>query len=68
MSIPAKGYVVAQDYEYLYPGAGDPTPPGGATVHLLGKGGVCIKGKWGDPFFIGWAPLPRRNREKEEKL
>lgn len=64
---PEKGYVADKSNEYRYPAAGDELPPGGAKVLLLTRGHVCTTGTWGDPFFIGWAPLPRRNKEKEAK-
>ncbi len=67
MSTSEKGYVADKTHMYRYPGAGDPRPPGGAKVLLLTIGGVCTTGYWGDPFFIGWAPLPGRNKEKETK-
>lgn len=52
--------------EYFYPGAGDPKPPGGAKVQLLTIGGVHITGPWSDGgFYLGWLPLPKRNRQKE---
>lgn len=54
---------------YLYPGAGDPKPPGGAKVLLLTKGHICIIGQWLDgDFYLGWAPLPRRDHEKEKRI
>lgn len=35
--------------------------PRGAKVQLLGAGGVLSYGMYdGDPFWIEWAPLPRR--------
>jgi hypothetical protein len=37
-------------------------------VLLLTQGGVCTIGQWGDPFFIGWAPLPKRDKAKEALL
>lgn len=65
----AKGYVSGRVDEYLYPSLGDPAPPGGADVHLLTRGGVCVRGTWvGDGRFLGWAPLPKRNKEKEARL
>lgn len=52
--------------EYLYPRAGDPEPRKGAKVQLLTKGGVHTTGPWDtNGFYIGWLPLPKRNREKE---
>ncbi len=53
---------------YLYPGAGDDLPPGGARVHLLTRGGTTTQGTWGDPHFIAWAPLHKRDRNKESTL
>jgi hypothetical protein len=62
----ARGYL-AGDREFLYPAAGDPSPPGGAKVHLLTPGGICVDGGW-KSGFLGWASLPRRNKEKERLL
>ena len=54
--------------EYLYPRAGDPEPRKGAKVQLLTEGGVHTTGPWtGSTFYIGWLPLPKRNKEKELK-
>lgn len=64
-----KEYVAADDVSYRYPGAGDPRPPGGAKVLLLTVGGVCVTGSWSDDGrFLAWAPLPKRNKEKEKSL
>lgn len=66
---PIAEYVAGPNDGYLYPGAGDEPPPGGAKVLLLTKGGVCVEGQWtNDGRFLGWAPLPRRNKEKEAQL
>jgi hypothetical protein len=55
--------------EFLYPGVGDPKPPGGAKVLLLTLGKVCVSGPWNDSgAFVGWAPLPNRNKAKEKLL
>lgn len=54
--------------EFSYPAAGDKPPPGGAKVHILTVGGICIDGQWSDDparGYLGWAPLPTRNRAKE---
>ncbi len=71
MSTPTQGYVAGGD-EYLYPGLGDPKPPGGAKVLLLTRGGVCTIGQWPthDPrgSILGWARLPSRNHEREASL
>lgn len=35
--------------------------PRGVKVQLLGAGGVAVYGQYSpDPFWVGWAPLPRR--------
>ena len=69
MPNPVREYLAGTNDGYLYPAIGDPVPPGGAKVLLLTQGGVCIIGAWTrDPFILGWAPLPRRNREKERLL
>lgn len=53
--------------EYLYPGAGDPAPRKGAKVQLLTVGGIHTTGPWDDDgFYIGWLPLPKRNKDKED--
>jgi hypothetical protein len=63
-----KGYVAGGD-EYLYPGLGDDKPPSGAKVIVLTKGGIASIGPWfDDGFCVGWAPLPKRNREREALL
>lgn len=66
--IPAKGYVAGGD-TYRYPAAGDRRPPGGAKVLLLTRGGICVTGMWDDSgAYIGWAPMPRRDKTKEQLL
>ena len=52
--------------EFLYPHAGDEAPRPGAKVILLTKGGIATTGPWDAAYCIGWAPLPKRNKEKEE--
>lgn len=55
--------------DYHYPGLGDDLPPGGAKVLLLTRGGICVTGPWThDGRYIAWAPMPKRNKEKERKL
>lgn len=55
--------------EYLYPEAGDECPHKGAKVQLLTKGGVHTNGPWlNNGFYLGWLPLPKRNREKEDLI
>lgn len=57
---------VAGGTQFFYPAAGDPKPPGGAKVQLLTRGGVTVHGTWNDSgAFMGWCPLPKRNKEKE---
>lgn len=66
---PAKTHVASDSTLFLYPGVGDPTPPGGAKVLLLTVGGICVTGQWKDDgAFIGWAPMPKRDRRKEACL
>lgn len=65
---PQRSYVAGGD-AFLYPGAGDQKPPGGAKVQLLTIGGICVTGQWNDSgAFLGWAPLPKRDRKKEAQL
>lgn len=67
-STPAKGYV-AGGPPFLYPGAGDPKPPGGAKVLLLTCGHVCVTGPWRDDgSVVGWAPMPKRDMSKEARI
>ena len=55
--------------EFSYPLVGDPEPPSGAKVLLLTVGGICTVGPWdGSERYTGWAPLPRRNKEKETRI
>lgn len=54
---------------FNYPRAGDPLPPGGATVLLLTEGRTCVTGNWdGTARYIGWAHLPKRDKTKEKLL
>lgn len=54
---------------YLYPGLGDRKPAGGEDVTLLTMGGVAVRGTWSDDGrYLGWAPLPGRDRRKEDLL
>lgn len=54
--------------EYLYPGAGDDEPNKGAKVQLLTIGGIHMTGPWDSSYCIGWLPLPKRNKDKEDAL
>lgn len=71
MNDAVRSYVAGGD-PFLYPAAGDAKPPGGAKVCLLTKGGVCIIGTWPSNntgnFILGWAPLPKRDKDKERQL
>lgn len=59
---------IAGDAVYRYPEAGDPLPePLSAKCLLLTIGGVCAIGSWG-AGNVAWAPLPKRNHEKEKRL
>ncbi len=69
MTHPGVPYLAGEEQTFRYPALGDPLPPGGAKVHLLTRGGVCVDGPWcPDGRFLGWAPLPRRDRDKEARL
>jgi hypothetical protein len=67
-STPAITYLAASAPEWLYPGVGDPLPPGGAKVSLLTIGGIQVTGTWSNEGFLAWAPLLKRNKEKEARL
>lgn len=52
--------VVATDFFYFEDMAACPR---GVKVVLLGEGGVASIGTYaGEPFWIGWAPLPKRRK------
>ena len=55
---------LAGGQKWLYPHAGDPAPPINTKILLLTNGGVCIIGHWGVDC-MGWLPLPKRDKEKE---
>lgn len=60
--------ITTPDLRYRYPGAGDESPRAG-DVWLLTKGGICVRGTWvDDGRFIGWCPLPQRDKQKEQLL
>ena len=60
---------IAGGTKFLYPRAGDEEPPPSAKVLLLTIGGICTVGQWNNKgFYTGWHPLPKRDKEKEEKL
>lgn len=56
---------IAGDAVYRYPAAGDEPARPGVKSLILTQGGVCVIGVWGDDA-VAWAPLPKRNHEKEE--
>lgn len=69
MTTTVASYVAGKVDEYKYPALGDERPPGGADVHLLTIGGICVRGPWSDDGrYLGWAPLPKRNHEREAEL
>lgn len=68
-SVGEREVVTTISVEFRYPAAGDATPPIGATVQILTKGGTCIIGTWKEHrHFIGWAPFPKRNKDKERLI
>ena len=58
----------ADGQEFYYPLAGDPKPPEDHKVILLTTGGVCVVGSWNEYWYLGWLPLPKRNKEKELQI
>lgn len=55
--------------EFMYPLDGDPRPTGKVKVLLLTAGGIATIGHWDDTgFLLGWLPLPKRNRVREDKI
>ena len=41
--------------------------PRGVKVQLLGRGGVATHGQYtGEPFWVGWTPLPKRRTYQRE--
>ncbi|RYG10242.1 MAG: hypothetical protein EON92_13055 [Burkholderiales bacterium] len=62
-------YISSDEAEYRYPALGDPKPTAGTKVLVLTKGGLCIATAWLDiPFFVAWAPVPKRNKTKESEI
>jgi len=62
-------HVAAEVVAWHYPGAGEDRPPGGAKCLLLTRHGVCVTGQWSDDGrFLAWAPMPKRNKDKEKTL
>lgn len=58
--------ITTDELHYRYPGAGDEPPPGGSQVQLLTVGGVNVRGPWSDDGrYLGWCPLPKRDKAKE---
>ena len=57
---------VAGDATYRYPAAGDSPCPPNTKCLILTTGGICVIGMWGDDA-VAWAPLPKRNPEKENQ-
>ena len=47
----------------------EPPPDPSAKTLLLNRNGVAILGAWGLGIgIIAWCPLPKRNKELEERL
>lgn len=68
-TISSTGYLAGGDLVFKYPLAGDDRPPTGAKVLLLTVGAVCVTGHWSDTGgFLGWAPLPKRDKNKEASI
>ena len=45
------------------------TAPRGAKLQLLGKGGVAVYSVYnGDPFWVGWAPVPCIPKQLKEAV
>lgn len=59
---------LAGGQEFMYPGAGDPAPPQDTKVLLLTLGGICATGFYNKNWCMGWLPLPKRNRDKEDAI
>ncbi len=69
MSRSAKGYLASATPEWSYPEAGDEPAPLGTMIQLLNSGGSSTKGQWTTGSnFIAWAPLLKRNRDKERLI
>lgn len=60
-------YIAAERVVFNYPAAGDPPCPAVTKCLILTTGGVCVIGPWGDDA-LAWAPLPKRNSEKEARI
>lgn len=58
---------IAGEAVWQYPDAGDGLPPTSAKCLLLTIGGVCVVGAWG-VGCLAWAPLPKRDKLKEETI
>lgn len=58
-------YIAGSQVEYLYPSAGDPSPPPGARVLILTIGGTATIGPFKPGEDKGWHPLLSRNPQKE---
>jgi hypothetical protein len=62
---PLKGYAVDHTYEWNYDLS---DVPKATKIQILTAGGVAIYGHWTKTtHFIAWAPLPRRNYDKEHE-
>lgn len=68
--VSSKGYFAESETEYFYPELdGEPKAPLGAKVIMLNEGGVAFYACGCAPLaMLPWAPLPRRNKEKERLI
>lgn len=53
---------------YKYPANGDEEPSRGAKVIILTIGCIATTGPWDAESCLGWAPLPKRNRQVEDQI
>ena len=55
--------------DYTYPSPDGTGRPGRGGLLLLTQGGICVFGTWAsDGRYLGWAPLPRRDQAKEDRI
>jgi hypothetical protein len=59
-------YCTGTSSEWNYIGI-DEMPPSG-KIHVLTEGGISIIGNKSTPGMVAWAPLMKRNKEKEALL
>lgn len=65
MNTTNKGYLSTDTIKFNYI---DPAPRA-TKINILTKGNVCITSLWQDGVgHKGWAPLPGRDHEEEQRL